>query len=213
MTMSKSGTQTRMPYAVQAALVEAAGKLFWYWAAYEHFLRTAGVSESAVERLTRDRPGKYEVMRHLLRDLDKAGHRGQQVQRLHQRRDQPHRPLLLAQRKRASRPPFRAKEDHRLVRRQARPDVKAGRDADHRSRGNPIARRLGVGTIAASPIWRSACQGVGVVVHCLVGGSCCGRRLAGRSAGSRRWSCSYSPGWVPQDLCSSHVRRLKLADR
>jgi len=110
-------------------------------------------------------------------------------------------------------PPFRAKQDHRLVRRQARPDVKASRDADHRSRGNPIARRLGVGTIAASPIWRSACQGVGVVVHCLVGGSCCGRRLAGRSAGSRRWSCSYSPGWVPQDLCSSHVRRLKLADR
>ncbi len=79
--MTPSSTQTRMPYAVQAALVEAAGKLFWYWAHYEHFLRTAGVAEAAVNRLTRDRPGKYEVMRQLLRDLDKAGQRGQQVER------------------------------------------------------------------------------------------------------------------------------------
>jgi hypothetical protein len=55
---------------------------------------------------------------------------------------------------------------------------------------------------ATSPIWRIACQGVGVDGHCLVVVvdvvAACGAVRA--SAGSRRWSCSYSGAGYPKTL-------------
>lgn len=68
-----------IPYAVQAALVEASGKVFWYWAPYKHFLRKSGVNAAAVERLAAEY-NKYEVMRRLLAELDSAGNAGRRVQ-------------------------------------------------------------------------------------------------------------------------------------
>src|ERR1017187_10986525 len=66
--------------------------------------------------------------------------------------------------------------------------------------------------LASSPIWRGGCQGVGVVGHCLVGGgldvvAACGAVRA--CSGSRRSVMLIFGGWVPQDLCSSHVLCLK----
>jgi hypothetical protein len=67
-------------------------------------------------------------------------------------------------------------------------------------------------TIPTSPIWRSGCQGVGVDGHGLVGVlvavvAACGAVRA--SAGSRRSVMLIFGGWVPQDVCSSHVRCLE----
>ena len=65
-----------------------------------------------------------------------------------------------------------------------------------------------------SPIWRTACQGVGLDDHVnvwqllqLMLVAACGAVRA--SAGSRRLVMLIFGGWVPQDLCSSHVRCLK----
>lgn len=69
-----------LPYAVEAALVECAGKVFWYWESYRHFLRKSGVNASTVARLTGGELSKYEVMRRLLPELDNAGAGGRKVQ-------------------------------------------------------------------------------------------------------------------------------------
>ena len=86
----------------------------------------------------------------------------------------------------------------------------------HTARAIPIVRHgwraHRTGAIASSPIWRSACQGVGVDGHCLVVVvdvvAACGAVRA--SAGSRRWSCSYS-GAGPRPLFVA--RPLSIVER
>jgi len=78
--MPRVAADSQMPYEVQVALVEAAGKVFWYWDDFRHFLRKAGVHPSVVTRLTSAGLSKYAVMRELLAELDNAGAAGQQVQ-------------------------------------------------------------------------------------------------------------------------------------
>jgi hypothetical protein len=73
-----------------------------------------------------------------------------------------------------------------------------------RDPGSPTAAPL-------SPIWRSACQGVGVDGHCLVGawrGCGCGWRGGPGVRGVRDGGHAHIRG-LAQDLCSSHVRCLK----
>src|ERR1035441_858223 len=68
------------------------------------------------------------------------------------------------------------------------------------------------GWVPQDLILRGGCQGVGVVGHCLVGvwsNVVAARGAVRASAGSRRVVMLIFGGWVPQDLCSSHVRCLK----
>lgn len=69
-----------MPYPVQAALVDASGKVFWYWDPYKHCLRKSGVHAATIARLTAGGASKYQVMRELLAELDTAGPQGRRVQ-------------------------------------------------------------------------------------------------------------------------------------
>jgi hypothetical protein len=69
-----------MPYEVQAGLVDASGKLIWFWEDYRHFLRKAGVHPATIERPLNSQASKYQVMRALLLELDAAGGPGCQVQ-------------------------------------------------------------------------------------------------------------------------------------
>jgi hypothetical protein len=78
--VSRVASQSQIPYDVQAALIEASGKLFWYWEDYRHFMRKAGVHPAIVARLTNSGASKYQVMRALLGELDGAGSSGRQVQ-------------------------------------------------------------------------------------------------------------------------------------
>ncbi|MDA8067422.1 MAG: hypothetical protein M0T77_02255 [Actinomycetota bacterium] len=78
--MSRLASDTQIPYDVQVALVEASGKLFWHWDDYRHCLRKAGVHPTTVARLTGSGASKYQVMRDLLAELDRAGTPGRQVQ-------------------------------------------------------------------------------------------------------------------------------------
>jgi hypothetical protein len=79
--MPRVAADTHVPYEVQAALIDATGKVFWYWDDYRHYLRKAGVNQATVMRLT-DGSGlsKYNVMRQLLNELDVAGAAGRQMQ-------------------------------------------------------------------------------------------------------------------------------------
>ena len=72
--------ENHVPYEVQAALVDATGKVFWYWNDYRRYLHKAGVNQATVMRLTAGGVSKYEVMRRLLDELDGAGAAGRQVQ-------------------------------------------------------------------------------------------------------------------------------------
>jgi hypothetical protein len=78
--MSQVAHDALMAYPVQAALVEASGKLFWYWRAYEHCLRRAGVHPATIARLRAQGLSKYELMRELLAELDDAGANGRRVE-------------------------------------------------------------------------------------------------------------------------------------
>jgi hypothetical protein len=69
-----------MPYAVQAAMVDCASKLFWYWDAYRHLMRASGVSASVATRLTDRQLSKPNAMRELLCRLEAAGPRGRTVE-------------------------------------------------------------------------------------------------------------------------------------
>lgn len=79
--MARVAADTHVPYEVQAALIDATGKVFWFWNDYRHYLRKAGVHQAVVKRLTSGAGlSKYEVMRQLLDELDAAGPTGRQVQ-------------------------------------------------------------------------------------------------------------------------------------
>lgn len=78
--MPHVATATQVPYEVQVALIDATGRVFWYWDDYRHFLRKAGVHAAVVHRLTNAGLSKYTVMRELLAELDRAGRSGYQVQ-------------------------------------------------------------------------------------------------------------------------------------
>src|SRR5687768_886386 len=65
-SMARVDAKTVVPYEVQAALVEAAGKAFWYWDDYRHFLRKSGVHSTLVTSLTNSGLSKYQIMRQLL---------------------------------------------------------------------------------------------------------------------------------------------------
>ena len=85
----------------------------------------------------------------------------------------------------------------------------------HDSHSRARRRLERTSAIASSPIWRNACQGVGVDGH--VGWGLLELmwlRLAGRSersAGSRRWSCSYSGAGYPKTLFVA--RPLSMVER
>jgi hypothetical protein len=51
----------QVPYEVPAAMVEAAGRPFWYWDDYRHLLRKAGVNRATVGSLTSSGSSKYRV--------------------------------------------------------------------------------------------------------------------------------------------------------
>src|ERR1019366_8908574 len=106
--------------------------------------------------------------------------------------------------------PARLGPPSRIPRERRRDNRRAGAPGD-RVRSRALVRRSTLAT-PLSPIWRGGCQGVGVVGHCLVGvwSAVVAARGAGRAAaGSRRVVMLIFGGWVPQDLCSSHVRCLK----
>jgi hypothetical protein len=65
---------------VQAALVDATGKVFWYWRAYERFLTKSGIPPARVAALRDAGHSKYDLMRELLDELDRAGESGYRVQ-------------------------------------------------------------------------------------------------------------------------------------
>lgn len=79
--MSRVAAETHVPYEVQAALIDATGKVFWFWNDYRHYLRKAGINPATVMRLTNGTGlSKYDVMRQLLDELDLGGAAGRQVQ-------------------------------------------------------------------------------------------------------------------------------------
>lgn len=79
--MARVASDTQVPYEVQAALIDATGRVFWYWNDYRHYLRKAGVHQAVVKRLTVGAGlSKYDVMRQLLDELDAAGATGRQMQ-------------------------------------------------------------------------------------------------------------------------------------
>ena len=111
-------------------------------------------------------------------------------------------------------------QDNWLLRRVTQSHLVAGEPVDRLisdaavdGRTERQARCVAGAAPAWSPIWRSGCQGVGVDGH--VSGWWCGGDVVAAcgavraSAGSRRLVMLIFGGWVPQDLCSSHVRCLK----
>ena len=79
-------------------------------------------------------------------------------------------------------------------------------------RGKGIAARRQITVIGTSPIWRSACQGAWVDRRCVGGRAAC-RVVAAREAvrafaGFATFGHAHIRG-LAQDLCSSHLRRLK----
>jgi hypothetical protein len=78
--MPRVAAESQVPYEVQVALVDACGKVFWYWEDYRHFLRKAGVHPAVVQRVTNAGLSKYQVMREVLSELDAAGQPGMRVQ-------------------------------------------------------------------------------------------------------------------------------------
>jgi hypothetical protein len=79
--MPRVSAEAVVPFEVQAALIDASGKLFWYWDPYRHFLRKAGVHANTVARIAQPPNSKYQAMREILSALDGAGSRGLTVQR------------------------------------------------------------------------------------------------------------------------------------
>lgn len=76
----RTSASSHIPYAVQEATVEAAGKLFWYRAPFGRLLRRAGVPDALVSELLGTGASKYSVMRSVLEELDARGDDGVQVQ-------------------------------------------------------------------------------------------------------------------------------------
>src|SRR5947209_3102499 len=79
--MAQRRALTPLPYPVQAALVDASGKVFWFWDAYEHYIRSCGVHEAVIARCRATGGSKYGLMRELLRELSLAGTNGQEAQK------------------------------------------------------------------------------------------------------------------------------------
>ena len=81
------------------------------------------------------------------------------------------------------------------------PGKQAGRSLSGKANAGDGWRVVSIGTTAMSPIWRNVCQGVRVDGHVLVGVAGCVVAAGGAvraSAGSRRWSCSYSGAGYPK---------------
>jgi hypothetical protein len=72
--------EEHVPYAVQEAMVEVAGKALWYRAAFGRLLRRGGVPASLVNELLDSGISKYQVMRGVLEELDTRGKAGAKVQ-------------------------------------------------------------------------------------------------------------------------------------
>ena len=62
----------RIRFDIKEQMVGLSGACFWYWNSFYSFLDSSGVPRQVYQRYPRDAFNKYQAMRNILADLEKA---------------------------------------------------------------------------------------------------------------------------------------------